>query len=89
MLMIKNKVKCNNRNCGWQGKSDELLRAPNPFDPDPDDELIGCPKCKDIGSLVSVCDEDDCWLDSSCGTPSKDGYRNTCYDHIPKETNVK
>ena len=30
------------------------------------------------------CDESGCGRQVSCGTPSQDGYRRTCYGHRPK-----
>lgn len=67
----------------WRGTSDEVLRAPNPFDPA--DELWGCPKCKAVECLYLVCDEPGCWEHSTCGTPTPAGYRSTCGKHMPKD----
>jgi len=75
------KVKCDVRRCGWQGADDDVLTGKNPFDYD--DEIIGCPKCKSIDSIIPVCDEDGCWERASCGTPTKARYRNTCWLHKP------
>jgi hypothetical protein len=75
------KVKCSAHRCDWRGQDDELLKAQNPFDAD--DIVIGCPKCKSIDSIVCVCDEDGCWDPGTCGTPTPDGYRNTCWKHRP------
>ena len=68
--------------CDWHGTSDEVLRAPNPFDPD--EVLWGCPKCKSVDQLYLVCDEPDCWDTVSCGTPTPNGYRSTCGKHRPE-----
>jgi hypothetical protein len=78
---ITKKVKCSERRCNWRGQDDELLRGKNPFDAD--DIVIGCPECKRIDSIVCVCDEDGCWDKVTCGTPTPDGYRNTCGKHSP------
>ena len=75
------KVKCENSNCGWKGEDTELLHAPNPFDPE--DELTGCPGCKDVSSVKTCCDEPGCWDWWSCGTPTPEGYRGTCDKHRP------
>lgn len=67
--------------CGWVGYDEELLRAANPFDKD--EEIAGCPRCKAIGAIGSCCDEPNCSRPSTCGTPTKDGYRHTCGKHRP------
>jgi hypothetical protein len=74
---------CDGRNCNWHGTSDEVLRAPHPFDPG--EEVWGCPKCKSIDSLYLACDEPGCWKPVSCGTPTPTGYRSTCGQHRPKD----
>lgn len=79
MTIEKNKIKCDHRRCGWAGTEDMLLRAPSPFDAD--EELLGCPRCKSVDSCVMVCDESGCKEEATCGWPSKDGYRTTCYKH--------
>ena len=78
-MIEKDKVKCIERHCKWKGLDNELLRANNPFDSD--DILIGCPQGKGINTIVCVCDEPGCWEQSTCGTPSINGYRNTCGKH--------
>jgi hypothetical protein len=69
--------------CGWKGMEEELLKGKNPFD---DNDLIyACPKCKGLNSTINLaCDEPDCWEEVSCGTPTSNGYRRTCYKHSPK-----
>lgn len=34
-----------------------------------------------LKNLLNLCDEPDCFKDSSCGFPTDEGYRRTCYDH--------
>ena len=75
---------CYGRNCNWHGTSDEVLRAPHPFEPG--EEVWGCPKCKSIDSLYLACDEPGCWETASCGTPTPAGYRSTCGKHRPLDT---
>lgn len=75
------KIRCDE--CNWRGQASEVLTAPNPFDESEDIE--GCPNCKTIGELFVVCDEPDCWRNATCGTPTKNGYRQTCGKHQPKE----
>ena len=79
--MEDGKVKCDE--CGWHGLENQVLVARSPFDDG--DNIYGCPKCLDVNSMRPVCDEPDCWSDSTCGTPTPDGYRNTCHKHIPKD----
>lgn len=69
--------------CQWRGDSDDLLSAVHPFDSD--DTIEGCPVCRDVGFLKPACDEPDCWALQTCGTPTPDGYRQTCGAHRPKE----
>lgn len=75
------KVVCEDWRCGWHGQLDEILRAKHPFDAD--DEILGCPSCKDVNCILNACDEDGCWERVTCGTPTKTGYRNTCGKHKP------
>ena len=69
--------------CGHYGYKKDWLRARNPFD----NEILifGCPKCKEINSDVACCDEPGCEREATCGTPTDDGYRFTCGEHIPKK----
>ena len=69
--------------CGWKGISEQLLTAKNPFNID--ETIQGCPKCFSINEFRTVCDELECWEFVTCGTPTKEGYRNTCSKHEPKE----
>ena len=36
---------------------------------------------KELKRFARVCDEPKCFKPSSCGWPSDEGYRNTCYQH--------
>ena len=67
--------------CGWRGSSSDIRSAPSPFDPK--DTLYACPVCRQI-ELRGTCDEPDCWDEDTCGTPTPDGYRRTCYTHMPQ-----
>lgn len=75
-----NKRVCNE--CNWRGTKKEILFAPNPFKPD--ENISGCPNCKEINSLFIACDELDCWERATCGTPTNKKYRITCGKHLPK-----
>lgn len=79
---MSDKVKCDERRCEWQGLAHELLTATHPFNVY--DKIKGCPKCRQCGTIVPVCDEPGCWNPASCGTPTPDGYRSTCGNHIPR-----
>ena len=66
--------------CDWHGTHDQLLKAPNPFDPA--NMIYGCPNCKEVNDMMAICDEPGCEQKVSCGFPADDdGYRNTCFDH--------
>ena len=58
----------------------DILTAPNPFFKR--DLIFGCPKCRSAKTLLSVCDEPDCWELDTCGFPTDTGYRRTCYAHF-------
>ena len=75
------KLKCMELKCTWHGLQERLLIASNPFNKN--EEIYGCPKCQSINSLALACDEPGCWQSVTCGTPTEDGYRNTCGKHAP------
>jgi hypothetical protein len=70
--------------CNWRGTASEVLTAPNPWDDT--DEVVGCPNCKNVNTIVAACDVAGCWKDASCGTPTPTGYRHTCFAHRPVTT---
>jgi hypothetical protein len=65
----------------WTGAHEEMLEAPNPFALD--ETINGCPLCRAIERFEMLCDEPGCDESASCGTPTKDGYRQTCSRHMP------
>ena len=69
------------RECGWRGNDEDALSASNPFDPG--DIITGCPKCKNVNTMRTTCDELGCWEEDTCGTPTLGGYRRTCGKHQP------
>jgi hypothetical protein len=70
---------CTEHRCGWVGT--EFLSAPNPFDPD-GGEIVGCPQCKGISTLVAACHHEGCNEQANCGEKWPDGvYRWSCYGH--------
>jgi hypothetical protein len=77
--MAMQKVLCNH--CHWHGLFTEILSAPNPFDTH--DTCQGCPKCKNINTVLYACDYKDCWKPITNGTPKEDGYTLTCSKHRP------
>lgn len=70
------------KGCSCRMFYNELLTAKSPFDAT---MIFACWKCKDIDNFDLACDQDQCWENVSCGTPSSKGYRNTCGKHAPKE----
>lgn len=64
-------------NCDWRGE--KYLIAENPFDPS--ENITGCPKCKEANSLEAACDEPECKQPATCGFPTDNGYRRTCFKH--------
>lgn len=78
---MNRKVKCNEYRCNWNGIESDVLMGINPFD---FSSVWGCPKCKEINTVVFACDELGCWGDVSSGTPTESGYRHTCRLHKPK-----
>lgn len=55
----------------------------NPFEAD--SIIYGCPECKAIDSNVACCDEPGCNEGAGSGTPTREGYRWTCYKHRPQD----
>jgi len=76
------KAVCDERKCRWHGPLSKCLTAQNPFEKD---EIIhGCPECKTVESIRCACEHPGCWEPVTCGTPTRDGYKNTCGDHAPE-----
>lgn len=66
--------------CGAHVREDELLVAANPFDDRY--QIVGCPTCRMVETLVEACEASDCWRPTSAGYPMKDGtYRRACSEH--------
>jgi hypothetical protein len=69
--------------CGEISLETDLLIATNPFDKD--DDIIGCPHCKQVSGFDEMCDEPGCQETAGCGFPVDDpafgGYRRTCHKH--------
>jgi hypothetical protein len=79
------KVLCDDMRCGWCGDNEQLLTAPNPFDP-LGGGLCACPECKQlVGTILSACEIDGCWSQATCGTPTAGGYKRTCGLHAPRK----
>lgn len=65
--------------CGWTGRETEMERVG-------DVKLEKhywniCPNCRDAEQFELLCDRCDQVV--TCGTPTPDGYRNTCGKHQP------
>lgn len=74
------------KECYWIGPEHAILKAANPFDAEA--TLYGCPQCKEVDSVESMCDVEGCKQTAGCGTPTPEGYRLTCGPHKPAETEV-
>lgn len=65
--------------CDWQGTTDQILCAANPFN---QGEMIhGCPTCKTVEAFKEACDYEGCWAQTSIGTPTDNGYKRFCSQH--------
>lgn len=75
--------------CGEVSDQDELLVAPNPFDPG--DTIIGCPQCRSVEGFREACASMGCPHASTSGTPDLFGYRYLwlCVEHSPASAHAK
>ena len=79
-MKYQRRFKC--RECSTDFDEGEILLARNPFD---ETEMItGCPKCKAPDSFELLCDVEGCKRPATCGTPTEQGYRQTCGLHLPE-----
>jgi len=82
-MIESGKIKCTE--CGWIGKmadADEVT-DPRPLPDTVPETWWVCPECRTPENFRILCDEPGCQFDVSCGTPTPDGYRQTCHDHAP------
>jgi hypothetical protein len=77
--MRRGQVKWRCPDCKTVTQDSKLLRAPNPFRPE--DIITGCPGCRGVVEFDEMCDAEGCNNAASCGWPSEQGYRRTCYQH--------
>ena len=76
--MTSNRIKC--VNCNSVFRDDELLIAPHPFLEN--EEICGCPFCREVEGFDLVCDAPGCQNTIAVGRTWPDGvYRNTCHQH--------
>lgn len=68
--------------CEWVGEEDLALMADNPFDLRV--QIIGCPECKEVNSLVIVCNFVGCEQIATCGMPLDDSYHQVCGEHYDR-----
>ena len=69
--------------CNNVYKDKHILRSINPFHKAYN--IFGCPNCFAIDKERKVCDEPNCQQVATCGSPVKDGYRQTCSEHLPSQ----
>jgi hypothetical protein len=65
--------------CGWRGDEEEIISFADPV-------LEGnswniCPECRAAEQFDNMCDEPECRKVATCGWPSPEGYRRTCFEH--------
>jgi hypothetical protein len=75
------KDKCRCSECRWIGFAQEIDKVK---DQKSDDAWSVCPNCRTPEHILVCCDEEDCWEQLTCGSPTPDGYRSTCGKHQPK-----
>jgi Zn finger protein HypA/HybF involved in hydrogenase expression len=80
--MKKNKPEWKCRRCNEICFKEDILTAPNPFEPET--ILLGCPACKEINSFELLCDERGCveTLNNASPFPTKEGQRRICDAHL-------
>jgi hypothetical protein len=83
VLPDESKVTCDE--CHWKGTLGQVDRVldPNPLPNTEPDMWHVCPRCRTPEHIVMACDEEHCWERVTCGTPTPEGYRNTCSVHAP------
>ena len=81
--MSTSKYICNT--CKAYFNNNEKLRADNPFDSE--EWIYGCPHCFTVDDFSILCDEPNCKLKVTAGTPTAHGYRTTCSTHKPRSVN--
>ena len=72
--MESKKAVCENRRCGWHGTMDDVLRGPDPFDPE--EIVIGCPRCRGVECLLTA---DAAGLLEASDVRDTDGQRVSAY----------
>lgn len=73
------------RNCGEKIYEHQLLIGMHPFDKE--EEVYGCPACKDINNVLTMCEYADCWSEATRGLFTPPDYQKLCGEHYLKETN--
>ena len=66
--------------CGNVVLRDDMWIERSPFDPE--ESIVGCRECLSCESFVELCDEPECLNLAVGGTPTKDGYRRLCSEHL-------
>ena len=64
------------------------LEISNEFDIDKMDrikDIVREHKIDVLKEIVGMCDEHECYKEASCGTPTNEKYRWTCYEHRPEK----
>jgi hypothetical protein len=67
--------------CKWLGPASAIKVVQDPDEAD--NAWSICPECRMAENFDIVCADTECQKIGSCGTPSKDGYKFTCFEHRP------
>jgi hypothetical protein len=78
--MKKNKLEWKCRRCDEICFKEDILTAPNPFEPKI--TLVACPSCKEIDNLQPLCDEQGCIDVFTNVLPARQGQRRVCDAHL-------
>jgi hypothetical protein len=73
------KLRCTNTPCAWQGDESDVLKASHPFKEG--EQVWGCPACRAIDTLMTVCDTPGCWELAHFL-----GEQAACSQHVPSNS---
>lgn len=74
----KRHVRCTN--CDYIIPINKMLTAKNPFDAK--DKITGCPMCKQVNTMVIICEIEGCKNYLAAGMKINENYRLLCSKHF-------